>query len=119
MKDKGLYIILSLYSLTRWGTEYFEDNYDLFDANILYFIFDGAIICLVGLFLYLNSKKDYVSIACLSLIVSLGVMQAVSYFNQFLYNEYIHYLPVIIAGVTAVEIYKAVKKYINKLYDTE
>lgn len=119
MKDKGLYVILSLYSLTRWGTEYFEDNYDLFDANVLYFIFDGTIIGLIGLFLYLNSNRDYISKACLFLMVSLGALQAVSYLNQFLYNEYIHYLPLVVIGVTILEGYKAIKKYINKLYDTE
>ncbi len=113
MKSKGLYIILSLYSLTRWGTEYFEDNYSWFDANILYFIFDGLIIGLIGLFLYLSSDKDYVSKACLFLMVSLGLLQATSYLNQYLYIYYIDYLPWVISGVTVLEIYKNKDKFIG------
>ena len=113
MKSKGLYIILSLYSISRWGTEYFEDNYDLFDANILYFICDGLIIGLIGLFLYLNSDKDYVSKACLFLMVSLGLLQAYSYLNQYVYLNYIDYLPLFVAGVTVLEIYKNKDKFIK------
>lgn len=107
MKAKGLYIILSLYSFTRWFTDYFEDNYShLFDANILYFMFDGGIICCIGLFLYLSSDKDYAAKCSLSLIVLLGILQAYSYFNKYIYNEYTYYLPAIVAGVTLLEIYK-------------
>lgn len=117
MKDKGLYIILTLYSLTRWFTEYFEDNYDLFDANILYFMFDGAIICCIGVFLYAHSKKDLLAKFCLFLMVFLGMSQAVSFYHNYLYTEYLNYSPWVIAGITAIEIYRYADKKINKLFD--
>lgn len=118
MKDKGLYIILTLYSLTRWFTEYFEDNYDnTFDANILYFMFDGAIICCIGLFLYANSKKDLLAKLCLFLLVFMGISQAVNFFYSYFYTEYLTYSPWIVAGIAAIEAYRYLDKKINKLFD--
>jgi hypothetical protein len=115
MKTKGLYVVLSLYSLTRWFTEYFEDNYDLFDANVLYFIFDGTIICTVGGFLYGNSKKDYVAKASLFLMVALGLSQAASFLSSYYYNQYIEcYLPIFVVAVTLLEIYRFIdRKFIE------
>jgi len=118
MKSKGLYVILSLYSLTRSFTEYFEDNYELFDANILYFVFDGAIIALIGLFLYLHSAKDLAAKASLFLMISLGVAQAFSFIYSHFYNEYIHYLPILIVGVTLLELYK-LRDYIERWLNGE
>ena len=117
MKHKGPYIVLSLYSFTRWFTEFFEDNFDLFDANILYFIFDGAIICCIGLFLYANSEKDYVSKISLGLMSLMGVLQAVNFLNSYYYGRYIHYSPVIIGGITVLEVYKKkdkIKRFFKK-----
>lgn len=114
MKAKGLYIILSLYSLTRWFTAYFERNYSsMFDANILYFVFDGCIICCIGMFLYASSSKDYASKGSLFLMLSLGVAQSVSFINNHRYNEYIDYLPILVAGVTALEVYKSRNSMLN------
>ena len=110
MKASGLYIILSLYSISRWGTEYFASNYDWFDANILYFVCDGAIISLIGFFLYLNSNRDYVSKACLALMVMLGGCQGISFIYSHFYNKYILYLPVIVIMIAALEAYKFVSK---------
>lgn len=125
MKDKGLYIIVSLYSLTRWFTEYFKDNKEWFldnvpcsnfRANVLYFTFDGLIICLIGWFLYLHSIGDYTSKAWLFFMVFMGISQGVSYINQQLYNEYLDYLPLLLAGVLAVEAFKFSKPYIIQAY---
>ena len=117
MKDKGLYIVLTLYSLTRWFAEYFDDNYDMFDANILYFMFDGFIICCIGLFLYANSKKDLLAKLCLFLLVFMGISQSVSFFYSYFYTEYLNYSPWVVAGIAVIEVCRYLTKEINKLFD--
>lgn len=109
MKKKGLYIILSLYCTTRWLTEWFANNLNWFDANILYFVFDGLIICCIAFFLYGSSNKDYISKLSLFVMLSLGIMQCISFVYSMFYCQYIYYLPVIIAFLTALEIYKKYK----------
>jgi hypothetical protein len=119
VKGKELYIVISLYSATRWLTEYYADSegwlidnapYLVFDANILYFVFDGFIIGFIGWALYTYSNKDYISKICLSLMVVMGIAQAISYMYQYMYNSYIIYLPLLVMVVTVLEAYKFIAK---------
>lgn len=49
-------------------------------------------------------------------MVFMGISQGVSYVNQQLYNEYLDYLPLLLAGVLAVEAFKFSKPYIIQAY---
>lgn len=99
MKKLGLSIILACYTLTRW----IADHYD---SDTFYYIADGVTIGLVGFFLYLNSGRDSVSKLSLTLVLLLALSQVISETNAYYYNEYIRFLPAILLGVTALEIYK-------------
>jgi len=98
MKDKGLYIVVSSYAVTRWLADYY-------DSDTIYYIMDGIIIGIIGLFLYLHSKKDLASKMLLSLILILSLSQIFSETHAYYYNSYINLLPEFIVAVTAFEVY--------------
>jgi len=98
MKDKGLYIVVSSYAVTRWLADYY-------DSDTIYYIMDGVIIGIIGLFLYLHSKKDLACKMLLSLILILSLSQIFSETHAYCYNSYINLLPEFIFAVTAFEVY--------------
>lgn len=110
MKDKGLYIVLYCYSATRW----IADHYG---SDTFYYIADGAIIGLIGLFLFLNSRKDFASIASFVLMLVLASGQIISESHAYLYNEYIRFLPYFIAAVTLLELYRFASRKLNELIE--
>jgi len=47
----------------------------------------------------------------------MGVLQAVNFLNSYYYGRYIHYSPVIIGGITVLEVYKKkdkIKRFLKK-----
>lgn len=99
MKKKGLYIVITCYSSTRWIA-------DVYDSDTFYYIADGCIIGLIGIFLFLNSDKSIASVVSFCLMLVLAVSQMFNESHAYLYNEYIRHLPLLVAGVTLLEVYK-------------
>ncbi len=103
MKDKGLYIVVSSYAVTRWLADYY-------DSDTIYYIMDGIIIGIIGLFLYLHSKKDLACKMLLSLILILSLSQIFSETHAYYYNSYINLLPEFIEYSDKLDKIQNVKK---------